>query len=431
MKILVIGSGAREHALIWKMKQSPLVTQIFAAPGNAGTAQIAKNVAIQSDNVSALLDFALTEKIDLTVVGPEIPLVMGIQNAFQEKGLKVFGPSKEAAMLEGSKVFSKQMMTKYGIPTADYEIFSNVKEAKHYVIETEMPVVIKADGLAAGKGVVICETAEQAVTALNQIMEQKIFGDAGNKILIEEKLIGEEISIFVLTDGETILPLVSARDHKRAYDNDQGANTGGMGAFSPNPQFSAADIQEMVRIAVEPLLRGMRNEGKPFRGVLFVGIMMTAKGPYVLEYNARFGDPETEVVLPRLKSDIVPLFLQISEGKLLDTKLDWDGRPCITVVMVSGGYPGSYSKGHSIFGLEAASQRKDVYVFHAGTEISSAGQVVTAGGRVLAVTAWGETMREAFDRAYQAVSDIQFKEMYFRRDIGKQCLTGFAQPSRH
>ena len=422
MKVLVIGSGAREHALIWKIKQSPLVTKIFAAPGNAGIAEIAECISIKVEDIQGLLDFALNEKIGLTVVGPEIPLVLGIQNAFHERGLKVFGPSKEAAYLEGSKVFSKQMMTKYGIPTAQYEVFSNANEAKHYVIETEMPVVIKADGLAAGKGVIICETAEQAVTAVTQIMEQKIFGDSGNKIIIEEKLEGEEISIFALTDGEIILPLISARDHKRAYDNDQGPNTGGMGAFSPNPQFSDTDIQEMVRIAIEPLVRGMKNEGKPFRGVLFAGIMMTAKGPYVLEYNARFGDPETEVILPRLKSDIVPVFQQISDGRLTTTQLNWDTRPCMTVVMVSGGYPGGYAKGHPIQGLQAATQRKDVCVFHAGTAFDDSRQVVTAGGRVLAVTAWGETMREAFERVYQAVSDIKFKDAYFRRDIGKKTL---------
>lgn len=422
MKILVVGGGAREHALIWKIKQSPLVTKVFAAPGNAGIAEIAECVSIKVEDVQGLLDFATREKIDLTVVGPEIPLVLGIQNLFQQKGLKVFGPSKEAAYLEGSKVFSKQMMTKYGIPTARYEIFSNAKEAKHYVIETEMPVVIKADGLAAGKGVLICETAEQAVTAVTQIMEQKIFGDAGNKIVIEEKLVGEEISVFALTDGKSILPLVSARDHKRAYDNDQGPNTGGMGAYSPNPQFSDADIQEMVRIAIEPLVRGMEIEGKPFRGVLFAGIMMTEKGPYVLEYNARFGDPETEVILPRLKSDIVPVMKQISEGRLTTTRLEWDPRPCMTVVMVSGGYPGSYAKGQLIQGLLVASQRKDSFVFHAGTSFDESKKIVTSGGRVLAVTAWGENMREVFDRVYQVVSDIQYKEAYFRRDIGRKAL---------
>lgn len=422
MKVLVIGSGAREHALVWKMKQSPLVTKIFAAPGNAGIAALAECVSIKAEDVQGLLDFAVRESIGLTVVGPEVPLTLGIQNLFESKGLKVFGPSKEAALLEGSKVFSKQMMTKFGIPTAEYEVFSNVKEAKHYVIETEMPVVIKADGLAAGKGVVICETAEQAVTALTQIMEQKIFGDAGNKVIIEEKLEGEEISVFALTDGEIILPLVSARDHKRAYDNDQGANTGGMGAFSPNPQFSDAEIQDMVKIAIEPLVRGMKKEGKPFRGVVFAGIMMTTKGPYVLEYNARFGDPETEVILPRLKSDIVPLFMQIAEGKLQQTQLEWDNRPCMTVVMVSGGYPSSYAKGHVIAGLEAASARKDVFVFHAGTEFNASKQVVSAGGRVLAVTAWGDSMRQAFERAYQAVSDISFKDCYYRRDIGKKTV---------
>jgi phosphoribosylamine--glycine ligase len=389
MKVLLIGSGGREHALAWKIAQSPLLTKLYAAPGNAGIAQHAECVAIKADDINGLLEFALREKVDLTVVGPEVPLVAGIGDLFRENGLLLFGPSKEMALLEGSKAFSKDIMTKYGVPTAGYEVFTNVKEAKHYVIEAEMPLVIKADGLAAGKGVVICESAEQAVATLGQMMEEKIFGDAGSKVIVEKKLVGEELSILVLTDGKKIIPLASARDHKRAYDHDHGPNTGGMGAFSPSMKIPETEIGRIIDIAVRPIIDGMAKDGMPYRGVLYAGIMMTKEGPFVLEYNCRFGDPETEVILPRLKSDLLPVMVQIANGCLDTETLEWHDKACITVVMASGGYPGHYEKGFPIRGLEGAKGQTDAVVFHAGTALNGQREVVTAGGGGLGVSAGG------------------------------------------
>jgi phosphoribosylamine--glycine ligase len=422
MKVLIVGSGGREHALAWKIAQSPLLTKLYAAPGNAGIASIAECVAVASDNIAGLLEFALREKIDLTVVGPEIPLVAGITDRFQEKGLKVFGPSQESALLEGSKAFSKDIMTKFGVPTADYEIFTSVQEAKHYAIEAEMPVVIKADGLAAGKGVVICESSEQAVATLGQIMEEKIFGEAGAKVIIEKKLEGEELSILVLTDGKRIIPLASARDHKRVYDHDRGPNTGGMGAFSPSMKIPDAEIGGIIDIAVRPIIEGLALDGMPYRGVLYAGIMMTKEGPFVLEYNCRFGDPETEVILPRLKSDLLPVLMQIAKGHLETESLEWHPKACITVVMASGGYPGAYEKNKPIYGLESVQGQPDVAVFHAGTALNAQKEIVTAGGRVLAVTAWADTLKAAHDRAYQVVSKINFAGGFCRRDIGMKAM---------
>lgn len=422
MKVLLIGSGGREHALAWKIAQSPLLTKLYAAPGNAGISQHAECVPIASDDIKGLLEFALREKIDLTVVGPEVPLVAGIGDVFRENGLLLFGPSKETALLEGSKAFSKDIMTKYGVPTAGYEIFTNVKEAKHYVIEAEMPVVIKADGLAAGKGVVICDSAELAVAALTQMMEERTFGEAGSKVIIEKKLEGEELSVLVLTDGKKIIPLASARDHKRAYDHDRGPNTGGMGAFSPSMKIPEHEIQNIVDLAVRPIVDGMARDGMPYRGVLYAGIMMTKEGPFVLEYNCRFGDPETEVILPRLKSDLLPVMTQIANGCLETETLEWYDKACITVVMASGGYPGSYEKGFPIQGLETAKGQQDVVVFHAGTAFNEQKQVVAAGGRVLAVTALGENLKTAHERVYQAVSQIHFEGGFCRRDIGQKAI---------
>ncbi len=422
MKVLLIGSGGREHALAWKISQSPLLTKIYAAPGNAGISQHAECVPIASDNLSGLLEFALREKIDLTIVGPEVPLVAGIGDTFRENGLLLFGPSKETALLEGSKAFSKDIMTKYGVPTAGYEVFTNVMEAKHYVIEAEMPLVIKADGLAAGKGVVICDSSEQAVATLTQMMDEKIFGDAGAKVIIEKKLEGEELSILVLTDGKKIIPLASARDHKRAYDHDRGPNTGGMGAFSPSMKIAESEIGGIIDIAVRPILEGMARDGMPYRGVLYAGIMLTKDGPFVLEYNCRFGDPETEVILPRLKSDLLPVMVQIANGCLDTESLEWYDKACITVVMASGGYPGSYEKGMPIRGLETAQGQSDVAVFHAGTAWNAQKQIVTAGGRVLAVTAWGDTLKAAHDRVYQVIEKIHFDGGFCRRDIGQKAI---------
>ena len=422
MKVLLIGSGGREHALAWKIAQSPLLTKLYAAPGNAGISQNAECVAIAADNIDGLLDFALREKIDLTVVGPEVPLVAGIWDKFNSKGLKVFGPTRDTALLEGSKAFSKDIMTKYGVPTAAYEIFTNVKEAKHYVIEAEMPVVIKADGLAAGKGVVICDSAEQAVATLGQMMEEKVFGEAGSKVVIEKKLEGEELSILVLTDGKKIIPLASARDHKRAYDHDRGPNTGGMGAFSPSMQIPENELGRIIDLAIRPVVEGLARDGVPYCGVLYAGLMMTKDGPYVLEYNCRFGDPETEAILPRMKSDLLPVLVQVANKHLEIETLDWYEKACMTVVMASGGYPGSYGKGFVIQGLDSIRQEDDVFVFHAGTAMNVAKEIVTAGGRVLAVTALGENLKAAQERVYQAISKIQFKGSFYRRDIGQKVI---------
>lgn len=425
MKVLLVGSGGREHALAWKIAQSPLLTKLYCASGNAGISQHAECVSVSPENIDELLAFALREKIDLTIIGPEMPLVAGIWDKFHEKGLKVFGPTRDTALLEGSKAFSKELMTKYGVPTAEYEIFKNAKEAKHYVIEADMPIVIKADGLAAGKGVVICDSSEQAVATITQIMEEKIFGEAGSKVVIEKKLEGEELSVLVLTDGEKIVPLASARDHKRAYDHDRGPNTGGMGAFSPSFKISEHQIGEIIEITMRPIINGLSREGMPYRGVLYAGLMITKEGPFVLEYNCRFGDPETEVILPRLKSDLLPVMMQIAEGRLETSVLDWYDKACITVVMASGGYPGSYQKGFPILGLESVKQSPDVFVFHAGTAWNEQKQIVTAGGRVLAVTAWGENLKVAHDKAYQAISNIHFEGGFCRHDIGHKAIEVF------
>ncbi len=422
MKVLLIGSGGREHALAWKIAQSPKLTKLYAAPGNAGISQIAECVAISADNIDELLAFTLKEKIDLTVVGPEVPLVAGIWDKFAEKELKLFGPSKQTALLEGSKVFSKEMMTKYGIPTAEYEVFSNSNEAKHYAIEIEMPAVVKADGLAAGKGVVICQSSEETVTAIAQIMDGKIFGAAGERVVIEKCLKGEEVSVLVLTDGKKILPLASARDHKRAYDHDQGPNTGGMGAFSPSNSVTDAELQAIIELAVRPLIDGLARDGMPYRGVLYVGVMMTKDGPFVLEYNCRLGDPETQVILPRLQSDLLPVLKEIADGNLTIDSLNWKRESCITIVMASGGYPGSYEKGLEIAGLENGEGQQDSIVFHAGTSLNDKKQIVTSGGRVLAVTALGESLKLAREKAYKLASNIHFKGGFYRHDIGQKAI---------
>lgn len=422
MKVLIVGSGGREHAMAHKIAESPLLTKLYAAPGNAGIAQVAECIATQADDISGLIDFAKRESIDLTVVGPEAPLVAGIVDRFEEAGLKIFGPSKEASQLEGSKSFSKHMMSKFQIPTADYHVFSNVNEAKHYVCEAEMPIVIKADGLAAGKGVFICETSQEGVDALNQIMAEGIFGEAGTKVVIEEMLEGQELSILALSDGKTILPLASSQDHKRAYDHDKGPNTGGMGAYSPCPQIPDAKIKDAVSQTVKPLIEGMAAEGKPYKGILYAGLMMTASGPYVLEYNCRFGDPETQAVLPRLKTDLLKLMTEIASGRLETTDLEWDERSCLSVVLASGGYPGHYDKGFVISGLDRLRNEKDLLVFHAGTSKNEAGDFITSGGRVLAVSGLGKSLKEASDLVYNHISKIEFKDRFYRKDIGKKAL---------
>ncbi len=422
MKVLIVGSGGREHALAWKISQSPLLTKLYAAPGNAGIAKFAECHPIESDDVKGLLEFAKREAIDLTIVGPEAPLVAGITDEFEKEGLKVFGPSKNASLLEGSKAFAKDQMSKYGIPTADYELFSNVNEAKHFCIETEMPVVIKADGLAAGKGVVICDNTQDAVAALTRMMAEGVFGDAGKKVVIEKKLEGEEVSILALSDGEKIIPLARSQDHKRAYDYDKGPNTGGMGAYSPCPFVSDEKFNEIVDIAIKPMIQGLAKDGIPYRGLLYAGIMLTKSGPMVLEYNCRFGDPEAEVILPRLKSDLLPVLAQIASGGLSTEALEWHDKACMGIVIASGGYPGFYHKGFPIQGIETVARQEDAFVFHSGTALNARNEFITAGGRVLVVTVLGENLKAAHDRAYVQVAHIHFEGSFYRRDIGRRAM---------
>ncbi|MCU0640534.1 MAG: phosphoribosylamine--glycine ligase [Candidatus Margulisbacteria bacterium] len=421
MKVLVIGSGGREHALGWKIAQSPKVTKLYCAPGNAGTAELAENVALKADDLKGLLQFALTKKIDLTVVGPEVPLCAGIVDLFEQNGLRIFGPRAAAARIEGSKVFSKEFMIKHGIPTAQAGIFADLTKAKAYIEAVGAPIVVKADGLAAGKGVVVCQTKAEALAAVDQIMGAKEFGAAGDKVVIEECLVGEEASIIAFTDGRSVIPLASSQDHKRVFDGDQGPNTGGMGAYSPAPVVTERLMEQINLDVLKPFVNGMRQEGIDYKGVIYAGIMVTKKGPLVLEFNARLGDPETQPIMMRLKSDIVPILQAIIDEKLDDRLIEWDERAAVCVVLAAGGYPGNYAKGDEIKGLERTDQLEGVMVFHAGTK-DEGRKIVTNGGRVLGVTALGGSIKYAIDKAYQAVELIKFKGMHYRRDIGKKAL---------
>ena len=412
MKVLIVGGGGREHALVWKLSQSEDIDKIYAAPGNAGIAQLAECVRIKADDIKALVDFADENKIDLTVVGPELPLVMGITDQFKDKGLRVFGPTGKAAQLEGSKVFAKKIMQKYRIPNARGEVFNNTKSAIEYVRTQEMPVVVKADGLAAGKGVIICGCAEEAINAIDKIMTRRVFGDAGSRVIIEECLEGEEVSILAFSDGKKVVPLVPSQDHKRAYDNDKGPNTGGMGAYSPVPSVTRAGADSMAREIVEPVVKAMAKEGYPYQGILYAGLMLTDKGPQVLEFNVRFGDPETQVVLTRMDSDLLVPLLHSTEGALKDD-IRWKEDASVCVVIASGGYPDKYRKGYPIKGLDKVANS---VVFHAGTEIDN-GKVVTSGGRVLGVTATGRDLDQAVSGCYQDIAKIKFKNMEYRKDI--------------
>ena len=419
MKVLVVGGGGREHALVWTLKQSPRVTEIFCAPGNAGIAEIATCVNINVEDVDALLEFAVKEDITLTVVGPEAPLIAGLANRFEEQGLKVFGPKQRAAEIEGSKALAKEIMIKYNIPTAKYAEFTEAKEAIAYIEEQGAPCVVKADGLAAGKGVIVAEDKQTAITAVKEIMEDKVFGASGDKIIIEEFMVGEEVSILAFTDGNTVVPMVSSQDHKRAYDNDEGLNTGGMGAYSPAPVYTP-ELQEIVyKEVLVPTIEGLKAEGREYKGVIYAGLMITEDGPKVLEYNARFGDPETQAVLVRLETDLVDIIDAIIENRLADIEILWKKDPAVCVVMASGGYPGDYEKGKVIKGLVEANQVG--VVFHAGTAEKD-GEIVTNGGRVLGVTASGASIKEAIANAYQAVGKISFDDMHYRKDIGKRAL---------
>lgn len=420
MKILVIGSGGREHALVWKISQSPKVDKIYCAPGNAGIAGLAECVAIGAENLDELLAFALEKEIDLTVVGPEVPLTLGVVDLFQSKGLKIFGPSKAAAEIEGSKAFSKDLMAKYNIPTAKYGTFTQVTEAKAYLAEVGIPCVVKADGLAAGKGVLICETQAEAEAAIEDILVDNKFGDAGCRVVVEEFLTGQEVSILAFADGKTVVPMVSAQDHKRIFDGDQGLNTGGMGAYSPAPIYTEEVNAMVVPEVLEATIAAMNAENRSFSGILYAGLMLTPTGPKVLEFNARFGDPETQAVLPRLETDLVDIMLAVVEGRLAEMDIVWKKEAAVTVVMASGGYPETSEKGQVITGLEAA-EAKGTIVFHAGTK-ETEGKIVTNGGRVLAISALGEDIASAIEKAYEGVQEVNFANMQYRRDIGKKAL---------
>ena len=416
MKILVIGSGGREHALTWKLRQSPHAERIFCVPGNAGTAEIGENVAIAANDFDALVRFAKENRIDLTVVGPDDPLAAGIVDLFTAEKLRAFGPTKSAARIEASKIFAKELMRAQKIPTAEARTFSNSSEALRYCERLKFPVVIKADGLALGKGVIIAPDTVTASSIIDEMMNQGRFGKAGRRIVVEEFLRGTECSLHALVDGKNYLLLESARDHKRALDGDQGPNTGGMGAFSPADNWNSKLQSQFETEIMRPLLRGFLQEQILFRGLLYPGLIITSDGAHVLEFNCRFGDPETQALLPRMKSDLLPLLEATIDGKIDKCTIEWDARAAVTVVLASAGYPGKYESGKTISGLDDAAKLEDVRIFHAGTK-RDAGEIKTAGGRVLAVTALGSTIEAAQTRAYEAVSRIHFENCHYRRDI--------------
>ncbi|MFC2066698.1 phosphoribosylamine--glycine ligase [Chloroflexota bacterium] len=415
MKILVVGGGAREHTLIWKLAQSPRIKKIFVAPGNAGTTRLAQNLDISPTDIKTLGSVAQERGVDLVVVGPETPLTDGIVDHFQDLGIPIFGPTRSAARIESSKVFSKELMQNYNIPCAQSVSFSDYTEAREYIQQKGVPLVIKADGLAAGKGVTVADTIPQALEALSNIMQSRIFGPAGDKVIIEERLAGNEMSVFAFTDGKAVIPMVPACDYKRAYDDDQGPNTGGMGSYSPPPFYSPALAETVMATIMEPTVRAMRDEGAPYKGVLYGGLMITNNVIKVLEFNARFGDPETQVTLPRLKTDLVDIMQAVIDGKLDQMNIEWSEDACVGVVMASAGYPGSYETGLPISGLDEVDD--DILVFHAGTRIGSNGEVLTSGGRVLTVVGMGKTIAEARQRVYANLPRIHFEGCHYRQDI--------------
>jgi phosphoribosylamine--glycine ligase len=424
MKILIIGSGGREHALVWKIRQSARVEKVYCAPGSAAIGAMAELVAIGPEQIETLADFVEGHKIDLTVVGPEFPLTLGIGDVFEQRGLRLFGPSRAAAQLEGSKAFAKEILQESHIPTARFGTFTDAASANAYLAEQPPPYVVKADGLAAGKGVFICPRREEAESAIDEILERRSFGDAGSKVVIEEFLRGEEASFMVLTDGEHLLPLPSTQDHKRVFDNDQGPNTGGMGAYSPAPVVTPEIQQRIFQEILIPLIAGLRRRGIVYRGVVYAGLMITAEGPKVLEFNARFGDPECQPIMMRLKSDIVPLLESTVDGTLKRVQPEWHDDAAVCVVLCAKGYPGRYAKGAEIRGLEELKDWQNGFVFHSGTAIQN-GRCVTSGGRVLGVTARGPTIAEAVREAYRAVGKIGWDGMHYRKDIARQALKQF------
>lgn len=432
MKVLVVGQGGREHAILWKLKQSKKVKELFCAPGNGGTSRLAKNIPIKEDDLEALADFCKNEKIDFTIVGPETPLASGIVDLFEKKGLKAFGPTARAARLEASKIFTKELCKAENIPTAWARVFNDAEKAKSFVKEKGAPIVVKADGLAAGKGVIVARTEEEAFKAIDKILLEKAFGSSGDRVIVEECLEGEEASIIVVSDGENVVPLASSQDHKRIFDGDKGPNTGGMGAYSPAPVVTDDVFSATISRIIKPTISGMKKRGTPLKGVLYAGIMLTKEGPKLLEFNVRFGDPETQAILARLESDFLDLIIATIEGALKNYTLKWDKRNSVCVVMVAGGYPGKYEKGKEISGIEKAEKMKDVLIFHAGTTHDIAKErpcpsfavkkVFTAGGRVLNVVALGDNIKSAIDKAYKACEAIGFDGAYYRRDIAYRAL---------
>lgn len=421
MKILVIGSGGREHALAWKLAQSPKAKKVFCAPGNAGIARVAECVPIKADDTAALLDFTKKQKINLTVVGPEMALTTGVVDSFERSGLKIFGPSKLAAQLEASKAYSKKFMQKYKIPTANYGVFTDANEARSFVKSHGLPVVVKADGLAAGKGVIICKNESDSNSVIDAMLKRGEFGEAGYRVVIEEFLEGEEASFICISDGRHVIPLASSQDHKAVYNHDSGPNTGGMGAYSPAPVVTEELKERIMSEIIRPVVNGMSAEGRSFVGFLYAGLMISNGVPRVLEFNVRMGDPETQPLMVRLRTDLVELIGAALEGKLDKTEIRWDDAVSVCVVMASRGYPGHYEKGCEIKGLDAAEQMPGVVVFHAGTAMKN-GKIVTDGGRVLGVTGLGNNYREAIDRAYSAVGKITWDGVHFRKDIGYRAL---------
>ena len=416
MRILVVGGGGREHALCWAISASPLCTKLFCAPGNAGIADVAECIEVGAEDIPGQVGLAQRLKIDFVVIGPDAPLVAGMADAFTAAGIKVFGPSKQAAQLEGSKGFTKELCRKHGIPTAAYERFTDLSAAEAYIRKQGAPIVVKADGLAAGKGVIIAETVEQGIAAARDMLEGNRFGASGSSIVVEEFMEGEEASLFALSDGEHVLPLVGAQDHKRAFDGDKGPNTGGMGAYSPTPILDQSMFDRSMREIVLPTVKAMKDSGNPFKGVLYAGLMIGAKGPRLVEYNCRFGDPETQVLMMRLKSDIVPALIACADGGLRHFDLRWSDETALTVILATKGYPDSYPKGSEIRGLDAAAKVPGVQIFHAGTKRDGT-RILANGGRVLNVTAMARTVQEARERAYRAVDLIDWPEGFCRRDI--------------
>ena len=421
MKILIVGSGGREHALAWKISQSSKVDKIYCAPGNAGISENAECVNIKADDIAGLKKFAIDKKIDLSVVGPEVPLTAGIVDEFKLVGLNIFGPSKAAAKLEGSKIYAKEIMKKYGVPTAEFAEFTDEKSAIKYLQNSNIPVVIKADGLAAGKGVVVAQDFEEAEEAVHRMLVKKEFGEASSRIVIEECLVGEEASILAFSDGKHFTLMQSAQDHKRIFDNDMGPNTGGMGAYSPAPVVTGAVLDYVSKNVFKKMIDGMSKEGAPFVGVLYAGLMITKNGPKVLEFNVRFGDPETQPIMMRLKTDIIDIIEHILAGELDKINIEWEKKSAVCVVLSSKGYPGDHEKGKEIAGLDGIKQLKDAVVFHGGTSLKD-GKIVTSGGRVLGVTALSDTIESAINRAYSVVHMVKFDGMHYRSDIGKKAL---------